>query len=348
MNYIDIMSGRSKGFKAQGLRSLLALLALLYSVAVRLRNAAYDCGLLWQFRCGIPVFCIGNLTAGGTGKTPMVVWLCRYLQDKGLKVALLSRGYKSHNSNGLNDEILLLQSALPGIGFYIGSNRRTCAAKAVTDGYQVIVMDDGYQHRKLFRNLNILMIDSLCPFGYGKILPAGLLREPLAGIKRANIAILSRADLVDNETINTICNNILQYKQLQITTTCHTPSQLFDTQNRPAQLNTLAGKKVTAFCSIGNPMGFVATLEKLGATVVGRYFFDDHSQYDNERVGIIRQLLTDAADQILVTTEKDWVKLCQHPGITELRRLFWLRIELNIISGLQDLKFLVDNTVNLD
>ncbi len=348
MNYTDIISGQSKGLKSQGLRILLLLLSFPYRLIVSLRNYAYDLGLLSQKRCGLPVFCVGNITAGGTGKTPMVIWLCRYLQSKGLRVALLSRGYKSKDSTGLNDEMLLLQGALPDVGFFIGSDRYTNAIKASSQGYQVLVMDDGYQHRRLYRNVNILMVDALCPFGYGKILPAGLLRESLTGIKRAQVAVLTRSDTVTPDTIRQIGDKILLFKQMPLLTTSHAPSALFDSKGQEKPLSTLQNQKVTAFCSIGNPKGFIATLEQLGANVIGRYFFDDHSEYDQERAGIIRQLSLDAPEQLLVTTEKDWVKLSQCPNVAGIDRLFWLRIELGIISGEAELKNLIDNTLNMN
>ncbi|MBN2843686.1 MAG: tetraacyldisaccharide 4'-kinase, partial [Sedimentisphaerales bacterium] len=246
------------------------------------------------------------------------------------------------------DEMLLLQAALPHTGFFIGSDRYTNALKATSQGYQVIVMDDGYQHRRLYRNVNILMVDALCPFGYGKILPAGLLRESLPGIKRAHIAVLTRSDVVTPDTISQISNKVQSIKQMPLLTTRHAPSALFDSKGQEKPLSTLQNRKVTAFCSIGNPMGFIATLEKSGANVTGRYFFDDHSEYDQERAGIIRQLSQDAPDQLLVTTEKDWVKLSQCPDVAGIERLLWLRIELDIISGEPELKNLVDNTLNMN
>ena len=348
MNYIDILSGRDKSMLANILRCTLILPSVIYSMVTMLRNLLYDLHILPGYKVDIPVICIGNITAGGTGKTPMVVWLCRYLYGKGARVAILSRGYKSSDSSGINDEIKLLQGALPEVAFYIGSNRVESARAAQTDGATVIVMDDGYQHRRLRRDIDILMVDALCPFGFGRVLPAGLLREPLSQIGRASIAVISRSDIAGDETTSKIKHKLLSYKQMPIVLSSHRPSGLFNCDGVKVDLSQLAGQKVTAFCSIGNPGGFIATLESLGAVVRGKYFFDDHSEYDSERVGIIRQLMEDAPDQWLITTEKDWVKLRELPDIIGLDRLFWLAIEMDFAAGEGELKKLVDNITNLN
>ncbi|MCG8539308.1 MAG: tetraacyldisaccharide 4'-kinase, partial [Clostridia bacterium] len=201
MNFIDIISGKNKGSLATLMRLFLVVPSILYSFIIRLRNFGYNIGLLKVNKFDIPIICVGNLTAGGTGKTPMVIWLCQYLQKKGYSTALLSRGYKG-DSDGTNDEMRLLEDSLGSTRFYINSDRVASAQLAIDEGAMAIVMDDGYQHRSLGRSLDILMIDGLCPFGYHRILPAGLLREPISGAKRAGVAVISRADVADSKTID--------------------------------------------------------------------------------------------------------------------------------------------------
>ena len=302
-------------------------------------------GLLKVNKFDMPIICVGNLTAGGTGKTPMVIWLCKYLQSKGLSVGLLSRGYKG-DDDGNNDEMRLLEDSIGNTRFYVGADRSASAQTAIDEGMMALVMDDGYQHRKLGRSLDILMIDGLCPFGYGKMLPAGLLREPVSGAKRAGIAVISRADIAGEAKVEEIKTRLRRYNDMPVVTCSHKPEAVYSCDGVKVGLEELKGKKVTAFCSIGNPGGFVATLESMGAEVRGKYFFDDHSDYDNERVEILRQLSEDAGEQWLVTTEKDWVKLRELPEVATIGRLYWLKIELAILSGKDELEKTINNVLN--
>ena len=346
MSFIDIISGKNHGPVAGLIRLALVIPSVFYTGVIGLRNICYNLGILKVHRFDIPIICVGNLTAGGTGKTPMVIWLCKYLQIKGLSVGLLSRGYKG-DDEGTNDEMRLLEDSLGSTRFYVGSDRVASAKTAIDDGVMAIVMDDGYQHRRLGRCLDILMVDGLCPFGYGKILPAGLLREPVGGAKRAGIAAISRADIAGESKIEQIKTKLKSInKDMPVITCTHKPENVYSADGVKVPLEELAGKPVTAFCSIGNPAGFVATLEKLGAEVRGRYFFDDHSDYDNERIDILRQLSDDAGEQWLITTEKDWVKLRELPEAATVGRLYWLEIELEITSGQEVLEQVIDKALS--
>ncbi len=344
MSYLEIISGTSKGPLARLVRLLLVVPSIIYGFIIRIRNLGYNLGILKVTKFNIPIICVGNLTAGGTGKTPMVIWLCKYLQKKGLSVGLLSRGYKG-DAEGTNDEMRLLEEALGNTRFYVGSDRVTSAQTAIDEGVMTLVMDDGYQHRRLGRSLDILMIDGLCPFGYRKMLPAGLLREPVSGVKRAEIAAISRADLAGETAIEQIKAALKKHTDIPVVTCSHKPEAIYSCDGVKVPLEELSGKKVTAFCSIGNPGGFVATLEKLGAEVRGRYFFDDHSDYDNERIDILRQLSEDTGEQWLITTEKDWVKLRELPEVSTVNRLYWLKIELAILSGQEELERVIDESL---
>ena len=341
-NYLDILSGKNKTPIAYLLRLVLVLPSLLYGIIIRLRNICYDLGLLKQHKVSVPVICVGNLTAGGTGKTPMVIWLCKYLREKGLSVALLSRGYKA-DADGNNDEMKLLADSLPDTRFYVGSDRLANARQAIESGATVLVMDDGFQHRRLARDLNILMIDATAPFGYGKIIPAGLLREPITGIKRAGACVVSRVDIADPMVVNSAKQIIVKHKNIPIAECAHTPSALYGSAGQEIQLSDLKGKKVTAFCSIGNPAAFISTLQSLGADVRGKYFFDDHSEYDSERMDILCQLSEDAAGQWLITTEKDWVKLRQLPEIAMIQNLYWLKITMTFKANQPQLQSTIDS-----
>ena len=193
----EIVSGRKSGPAAALLRRALRLAEFPYTWIVNARNRRFEDGRLAVERVDVPVVSVGNLTLGGTGKTPMVQWLARWFQDRGLKVSLISRGYKSAG-DAPNDEARELEKLLPGVAHWQNPDRVAAARVAVREfGSEVIVLDDAFQHRRIARDLDVVLIDALEPFGYGHVFPRGTLREPLAGLARANLVVLTCADMVD-------------------------------------------------------------------------------------------------------------------------------------------------------
>ncbi|MBN2375206.1 MAG: tetraacyldisaccharide 4'-kinase, partial [Sedimentisphaerales bacterium] len=167
----SIISGEAEGVFARVLRMILTVGAWAYSLIIRFRNRLYDMGWLKSYKLPVPVICVGNITTGGTGKTPVVEFLGGYLQKRGVKVALLSRGYQAQ-SGGDNDEISILRERLAGVTMVIDSDRVRGGRRAIAEhGAEVLLLDDGFQHRRLKRDLDIVLIDCTCPFGYGWLLP---------------------------------------------------------------------------------------------------------------------------------------------------------------------------------
>ena len=190
----NLVSGRSRGFSPVILRAVLRIASWPYYLIVALRNLMYSKGRLNVHRADAVVISVGNITTGGTGKTPLVIWLCDFLHQKGLRCAILTRGYKL-GKNRLSDEAAILTRSCPEAKVIVNPDRVAGAAEAVRKfNAQVLVMDDGFQHRRLHRDLDIVTIDGLLPFGFGKSLPAGLLREPLNGLKRAHAFVITRCD----------------------------------------------------------------------------------------------------------------------------------------------------------
>ncbi len=189
----DLVSGRRKGLAATFTRGVLRVAEMPYALAVSARNRRYDRGAHLTHRAGVPVISVGNLTLGGTGKTPMVKWLAQRLQNSGVRVAIVSRGYGAANG-APNDEAMELAAALPNVP-HIQSRDRVAAAARAIQGFhsQVLLLDDGFQHRRLARDLDIVLLDALEPFGFEHVFPRGTLREPLAGLRRADFVCLSRA-----------------------------------------------------------------------------------------------------------------------------------------------------------
>src|SRR3954454_23223623 len=192
----DLVSGRRLGVAPSLTRGLLRAAEVPYTLAVGRRNRRYDCGHSQVHRVDVPIISVGNLTLGGTGKTPMVKWLAQRLQNAGVRVAIVSRGYGAAEGKH-NDEALELAQSLPHVP-HIQNRDRVAAARLAVQNFksQLILLDDGYQHRRLGRDLDIVLLDALEPFGFEHVFPRGTLREPLAGLNRAQVVCLSRADAV--------------------------------------------------------------------------------------------------------------------------------------------------------
>ena len=276
---------------------------------------------------------IGNLTVGGTGKTPMVEWVARWYRQKGLRVAILSRGYGQ--SEGMNDEGRVLEENLPDVPHLQDPDRVRLAQIAVEElESQLLVLDDGFQHRRLHRDLDIVLIDALEPFGLGRLLPRGLLREPVASLRRAGVVVLSRADLIaetERRAIRTAAER--RAGPLRWAEARHAPRDVIDAAGESSPLTGLAGQRVAAFCGIGNPEGFRRTLESLGMALSGFRTFPDHHPYSARDVAELTGWVKELGVELVLTTQKDSVKLrADRLGSVPLRAL---RIGLEFIDGTQ-------------
>jgi tetraacyldisaccharide 4'-kinase len=299
------------------LRTILSAAALPYTAGVTIRNGLYDRGVLRTIHAAIPVISVGNLTLGGTGKTPLVAWCVRLLQNLGERPAIVSRGYAASGS-GPGDEAEELALLLPGIPHVISRDRGAGVAAAVADHRaSVAVLDDGFQHRRLARSIDLVAIDATDPFGCGHLFPRGLLREPVVSLRRASGVILTRASLVDSQTRAAIWHEITRITQrdrfgnrpvpIHVEAT-HAPRQLRTWSGEAEPLHALAGRRVMIASGIGNPSAFRRTVESLGCTVVDEMIFPDHHSYpvaDLDRIGSTAS----ATAELIVTTLKDLVKI---------------------------------------
>jgi tetraacyldisaccharide 4'-kinase len=333
-----ILSGRRRDAGAGAMRLLLGAASLGYGLAIRTRNALYDHRLFKANHVNAAVLSVGNLTTGGTGKTPLVVWLCQQLtqnselrtQNSGL--AVLTRGYKT-GGQSLTDELAVLQRACGGVPVIVNPDRVEGAAAAISQGARVLVLDDGFQHRRLARDLDIVAIDASLPFGYGRLLPAGLLREPQSGLSRAQAVVITRSDLVQPDPLAQIERSLLLTNPRLVTARAiHAPTAVRIPGARDLDCGDLKGTSVHAFCGIGNPDAFWATLARLGARVVGTTVFDDHHACTaGEIAEICRKAAAGKADLIL-TTEKNWWAL--DPAAFDAKtRAGYLDIRLEVTAG---------------
>jgi tetraacyldisaccharide 4'-kinase len=279
----------------------------------------------------VPVVSIGNLTLGGTGKTPMVEWVARWYRARDVRVAILSRGYGG--TSGLNDEGRALEENLPDVPHLQNPDRVALARTAVEElESEILILDDGFQHRRLARDLDIVLLDALDPFGLGRIFPRGLLREPVGSLRRAGVVVLSRADLVDEPTRRAIRTRAERSAgALRWVLARHAPLDLIDASGNAYSLEDARGRRIVAFCGIGNPEGFRRTLANLGLDVVGFRAFPDHHPYRASDVAELSSWVRSTGSELALTTQKDSVKLrTPSLGPAPLRAL---RIGLDIMDG---------------
>lgn len=306
----------------------LSPLSGLYGAAMKARRALYRSGRFRVHDLDVPVISVGNLTTGGTGKTPLVEWIARQLAQTGRRVCILSRGYGRRRSGariivsdgneviadaGLaGDEPLLLAESLKGLAAVICDADRVAAARWAVDNLHsdVFVIDDGFQHLRVARNLNVLTIDATNPWGNGKLLPAGVLRESPAELARADCIVLTRADNPDPS--EELLREIAAHSQGR---------SVFSSQMKLSGLRAvppgeplmaaaeLRASSITAFCGVGNPESFFALLQRNGFQLAHTQVFRDHHNYTQNDVDrLVRESIARGA-QILLTTAKDEVKL---------------------------------------
>jgi tetraacyldisaccharide 4'-kinase len=326
----ELVSGRQQGAKAIVLRALLRLAETPYALAMRIRNRRYDRGSAESSAVGVPVISVGNLTLGGTGKTPLVEWIARKLRESHIRVAIVSRGYGAEES-GYNDEALELELSLPDVPHLQNPDRVVAAKVAVEElEMQLILLDDGFQHRRLQRDLDIVLLDASEPFGYDHVFPRGTLRESLSGLSRAGMIVLSRADMVTRENRDNIRARVQQYAPQAVWCEVeHRVATLLGSNGHKVSTDLLKGKRVAAFCGIGNAAGFRHTLNSLGCNVVAWREFPDHHNYTREDVTSL-SMWGQQAD-VLVCTRKDLVKL-RVPTLGSIP-LWAVKVEIGFLAG---------------
>ena len=290
--YLAIISGLRRGLIASLARVLLSILTVPYALVVKLRNVLYDYGILRSHRAPVPTICVGNIACGGTGKTPTVIALVRMLISAGHRPAILTRGYKGSDEIPA-DEVLIFAGALPDIPVIVGPDRVASAKRALRDhDIDILVMDDGFGHRRLARDLDIVLLAE--PLEKVRLLPRGLYREPASSLARAGIVI------------NTYASDDDSYCAVR------QPTGLVSS-SAPLQLSELRNRRVLAFCGLGNPDSFEDTLTKAGAELAAKKWYPDHHRYLQSDLDELAELANDAGCSLAVTSMKDFVKI--RPGL---------------------------------
>ncbi len=333
------------------LRPPLMPLSWLYRVVIWIRNYCFTSEIFKQKRLPCTVISVGNIVAGGTGKTPAVAAITKLLHNQGYQVAILLRGYKRRSSEGITvvsdgenrlcsreesgDEADMLARQLSDIPIIVGK-QRYLTGKAALDRFKsdVIILDDGFQHRQLARDVDILIIDTTQPYGTGALLPIGTLREPTTAIQRANIILLTRTDIVSPDIVDLKAELNQLAPNTPILESVHQPTSLYwlnqTDEYSIMPIEYLTGKRLLAVCGIGNPDAFVATLEKYNPGAVELLAFPDHHVYTESDLQQIHELKQQCQAEWVITTQKDEQKLA---SLSTKLPIVVLAIELVITDG---------------
>ncbi len=292
-------------------RLLLTPIALAYRGVIALRNRYYDHHAGAVYRVGVPVISVGNLTVGGTGKTPTVIEIVRHMVALGGRPAILTRGYRAR-SDEIADEVLEFNESLPNVPVVVDADRVSGAARARGEhGADCLVLDDGFQHRRLARDLDLVLIDALRPFGGEALLPAGRLREPLSSLRRADVLILTRSNQVSDARRAELVRRLNRLAPGRPLVEAQVVADFVRQNDATLAAEELSGVQSLAVCGLGNPETFARLLGTLGASVAGMLSLADHQHYDERLAERIVAAALDAGVKTVVTTRKDWVKLSQ-------------------------------------
>ena len=332
---------------------------MLYEAGVRLKLFCYNAGIVPRTRLDCCVISIGNITVGGTGKTPTAQKVALMIQKLGYRVVILNRGYRSHWEEKIGvvsdgkkiymtayeagDEAFLMAKQLPGIPVVIGKERAITGQFAV-DKFkaEVIILDDGYQHWQLYRDLDVVLVDTLNMFGNGCILPRGTLREPLCNLSRAGLFLLTKCDQSSPISRATLCDTLHKYAPVApIVESIHKPCDYIEIadwykndMSKALPLEALRGKHVMVFSAIGNPSSFEQTMTAEGLNIVEAIRYPDHHDYGMVEMQYIMERAISRGVKALVTTGKDAVKIPTE--FIYLHRdvpLYILDMEIQITSG---------------
>ncbi len=304
-----LIRGDRRGPLAAAARAGLRLASWPYGLGAWARNRAFDRGWKTVHRAAVPVVSVGNLTLGGTGKTPCVEYVAGFYRGLGVRVAVLSRGYGSEA--GRNDEAMVLEENLPDVPHLQDPDRAAAAGRAVEElESELLVLDDGFQHRRLHRDLDVVLIDATRPPQRDYSFPRGTLREGAGSLRRAGAVVLTRCDQVPAGEVDVLRGWLdRRFSGTPVAVTEHRPTELIG-GDEPEPVAAVNGRAVGGFCGIGNPLAFRRTLEQLGAAVVEFRAFPDHHPYTRPDVDdLARWAAALPPGAPVLTTQKDWVKL---------------------------------------
>ena len=333
------------------------VISFFYRLIINFRNWLYDHQIFKEVALACPVISVGNITVGGTGKTPCVIMLAQMLRENGFKPAILSRGYGGKSINPVNivsdgqkillnskiagDEPFLIANALKDIPVITGA-KRIITGKTAIDQFRadVLICDDAMQHRQIFRDIDLVLLDSRSLSGKNHILPRGRLREPITELKRASAIVLTRAD--ETRQTNGQIEKLFPAENMPIFRSIHKLKDIVKGDySAQKSISELQGKKVCAFCGIANPDSFRKTLSDADVQVLSFDIFSDHHRYSQGELEKIKAKFIDYRADFLISTQKDGARLQEFPEF--LNMIYLLRVEMKIIPQSDSFKkFILD------
>lgn len=334
--FYSLATDQKNDFFAIIIKVFLYIFSLIYGLVLFFNICFYKIGIFKKHKLNCVVISVGNITWGGTGKTPFLIELSNYLKSEGHKIAILTRGYKSYKNIG--DETQLLKNNLKDVLVISGKNRLKNALIALKEySVDTIILDDGFQHYKIARDLDIVLLDSTNSFGNKNLIPRGILREPISSLKRANIFLLTKVNLVSQ--ITELEKNLTKINlKAMILESRHAPIQIYDLKTNDAvNLDILKNKNICSLSAVASPESFTKTLENLKAKIILDFSFLDHHEYSlKEMENIIKKCLSKNIDTI-VTTQKDAIKLKDFNLNLSNIKIFVLKIKLEITNNKEKL-----------
>jgi tetraacyldisaccharide 4'-kinase len=348
----NVILGTERGACSWLIRALLLPLSVLYRVGLALYLGLYRVGLRRRYRLPVTMLSVGNLTFGGTGKTPAVQAICELLLSQGLKVVVLSRGHGGSSkgcgvvsdgasvlmdSSEAGDEPVLLARALPRVPVVVGKDRRESGRTACRMfSPDIIVLDDGMQYWQLHRDVEIAVLDAARPFGSWLLMPAGDLREPPSGLRRADIVLLNNSSGMPDLRLRELEKLLARLASKAEFMPCsRIPVGFVTTGEAEMPLSWASGRKIVAFCGIGRPGSFFDSLRAIGADIAQQIEFPDHHAYTDADIDLLNTTVRQSGAEALVTTEKDLVRLRSDRLESELLALR-VKLEIEGITSLAD------------
>lgn len=344
-------------------RIFLTPIAFLWESVYFIRRAFYDYGIFKQASFEVPIISIGNLSFGGTGKTPFTLWLATYLQQKQNRVMILMRGYKGklehksgliHAGKKINpdpidfgDEAILLARRLENATIVVGKKRsENLQYYFPTVEPDVVLLDDGHQHIKLKRKLNIVLFDATMPLYKYHVAPLGYMREGFTSLKDADLIVIGKADQASREKINALKNLIKPYLpyQIKFAEVGFKPSGFYNSSyDLVLNLEAIKDKKVILIAGVANPQSFFKLVENLGAEILVTEAFPDHHYFKKEELDALISYAKNE-DAYIITTEKDIVRT---KNVIDDEVILFLQVELDFYSGEEDTKKIIDQCLRV-
>ncbi|KJJ86035.1 Tetraacyldisaccharide-1-P 4'-kinase [Candidatus Omnitrophus magneticus] len=309
------------------LKIVLLIISKIYEFLLNLINFFYMCHVFSAAKAAIPVISVGNIVLGGTGKTPFTVYLAGILLKDNKHPSVLMRGYG-------DDEYKITREKLKSVNVFVGKDRVKSSKEALIAGADAVILDDGFQYRRLRRDLNIVLIDAKAPFGNGYLFPRGILREPKTTLNRAHIVVITRADRIGETARAILVNDIKRYApDASIVTSAHKAECFVNCSGEIFPVNILKNKKIYALSGIAEPDYFVEMIVRLSGCIIFRADYPDHYDYSQNDIDFICEKAVSADIDFIVTTEKDYVKIQEFDLKNIARKFLVLRINLSVLEG---------------